>query len=86
MKIFPLTFSVPLAIIGGAVIIGASIFGSSYFDRYQIATSVSNDTAIAWILNKRTGNVFVCNLVPSLMGEEIPNLRSIDKVDVQCGF
>ncbi len=81
-----MTLSTPFAIIIGAAMIGASILGSSYFDRYQIATSVSNDTAIAWVLDKRTGHISVCNLAPDAMGEAIPDSRGIDKIDVQCGF
>jgi hypothetical protein len=55
-----------LAIIAGAVIIGLSVVGARFLDRYEIsATQGGSGNSVAWRLDKRTGETQLCFLGPS---------------------
>jgi len=82
-----MTLNTPLAIVGAAFIIGGCLLASDYFERYQIATTVSNDTPTVWRLNKRTGQVVVCELArnPNPFEQMDTTDNMVDKLVVQCG-
>jgi hypothetical protein len=75
----------------GASIIGATVADSFLGDRYELATT-GGDTALGWLLNKRTGAVAICELAkrPRPAGADpyadlhLP-LRAVDLIIVECG-
>jgi hypothetical protein len=77
----------PLAVIMAAIIIGGCVLGSGCFDHYQIATTVSNDTPIAWRLNKLTGQMVACELAknPNPFEQMDVTDSAVNKLVVQCG-
>jgi hypothetical protein len=77
----------PLAIFAAAIIVGACTLASGCFDRYQIATTVSNDTPIAWRLNKSTGQMVACELAknPNPFEQMDTTDNTVNKIVVQCG-
>jgi hypothetical protein len=55
-----------IAIIVGALIIGISIVGASFIDRYEIsAAQGGSGNSVAWRLDKRTGETQLCFLGPT---------------------
>jgi hypothetical protein len=81
-----MTLNTPLAIIVAALIIGGCVLGSAYLDRYQIATTVSAGTPIAWKLNKHTGKLVACELAvnPNPFEQMDTTDNPVNKVVVQC--
>ena len=81
-----MTLNTPLAILGAGLIIGGCILGSAYLDRYQIATTVSAGTPIAWKLNKQTGKLVACELAvnPNPFEQMDTTDNPVDKIMVQC--
>jgi hypothetical protein len=77
--------TIPVAIFGASLVVGAAIIGSSYLDRYEIVTTVSNDSPLAWRLNRQTGEVVPCEVVTDPFGQLIPGSRPVDKIAVECG-
>jgi hypothetical protein len=52
----------PLAVVFGALLIGASIIGAQFMDRYEIA---SGTDTIVWRVNARTGAIDLCSFEES---------------------
>jgi hypothetical protein len=89
---------------GAAILVGSGIIGLSVLatpvvnhylsDRYELATTIDNETALGWRLDKRTGAVTVCELArreppagdDPFAALEWQQLRPVDKIRVQCGY
>jgi hypothetical protein len=100
-----LPWGVPVALVAGSILIGASIVGStvlsiylaSPIDPYELVVGSNKDGMLGWRLNKRTGEIVVCELAPNPFAMQkndvfagIPEVerdfnRPVDKLIVQCG-
>jgi hypothetical protein len=96
----------PGAIIVAAVIVGLSVIGAAVGNRllegrYELVVADNNGGLLGWRLNKRTGDVAVCELAPNPFAAparakddpfaDAPPLagsrsRVVDKLMVECGF